>query len=313
VRLLRLGVATLALFSVAGALLQQQLVVAEWMAHFRLQYLLLALVAATGLAALRSWRWAALGTAVVALNAAYVLPWYLGSPLEAPAKGATLKLLVANVHTSNRDHRALLELVERDPPDVLLLQEIDARWERALAPLRRRYPHGRLIPRPDNFGIGLLSRLPLTTVRELTLGGTGRPSLEATVVLATGRAVRVVCTHPYPPVDRRGRDERDAQLRDAARHIGAQTGPRVLAGDFNATMFGSIYREALARSQLGDARQGRGLLPTWPVNSGLLTLLRVPLDHLWYSRELRVRRFEVGPDIGSDHLPLRVELVLRER
>jgi len=37
--------------------------------------------------------------------------------------------------------------------------------------------------------------------------------------------------------------------------------------------------------------------------------LRIRLDHLLHSAELGVTRFEVSDSIGSDHLPIVVELV----
>lgn len=315
-RLLCLGLVTLALCSLLGSLAASSWTFAEWMAHFRFQYFILALGSALAMGALRAWRWVALGLCVAALNGAYVVPWYLGGPpwygtAHDPAKAARLRLLVANVLTSNREHEALLRLVDREQPDLLLLQEIDRRWVRSLKVLRARYPHGRLIPRHDNFGIGLLSRLSLRGVKELTLYGSGgRPSLEALVRLADGREVRVLCTHPFPPVNFRRRSERDDQLLSAAQRMGERSGPRLLVGDLNTSMFTAIYRQALKRSQLLDGRRGRGMLPTWPVNSGPLTLLRVPLDHVWYSWELHLHRIELGPNIGSDHLPLLVDFAL---
>jgi hypothetical protein len=35
-----------------------------------------------------------------------------------------------------------------------------------------------------------------------------------------------------------------------------------------------------------------------------------PVDHILVSRNIEVKHFEVGPDIGSDHLPLIADLRL---
>jgi len=37
---------------------------------------------------------------------------------------------------------------------------------------------------------------------------------------------------------------------------------------------------------------------------------RIPIDHVLVPPEATVLRREVGPDIGSDHLPIEAEIVL---
>jgi endonuclease/exonuclease/phosphatase (EEP) superfamily protein YafD len=33
----------------------------------------------------------------------------------------------------------------------------------------------------------------------------------------------------------------------------------------------------------------------------------LPIDHLFHSKDFLVNRFEIGPDMGSDHFPLLAE------
>ncbi len=56
---------------------------------------------------------------------------------------------------------------------------------------------------------------------------------------------------------------------------------------------------------LATTVSGFGLKPTWPTS---LPLLMIPLDHCLLSPGLRVTSFEVGPRVGSDHLPVLVEI-----
>ena len=131
----------------------------ELFAHFRLQYLAASVLLLLVFAGLRHSVFGVILLAAASLNAAHVVPWYLGEP--APPTAATLKLLNANVLSHNDDYEALIRLVETEQPDIIFLQEISPAWQAHLAPLGNRYPHGYTEPRSDNFGIALLSRLPL--------------------------------------------------------------------------------------------------------------------------------------------------------
>ena len=86
---------------------------------------------------------------------------------------------------------------------------------------------------------------------------------------------------------------------------GGDKGPVVLTGDFNATHFSRILKTVLTRSHLANIGSFEGTWPTmWPA------LLRVPLDHVLVSPGLPVGR-QLGPPIGSDHLPLLVRVSAR--
>ena len=86
------------------------------------------------------------------------------------------------------------------------------------------------------------------------------------------------------------------------------TDPRVVLGDCNATRWTQAFREMLAASGLVDTADGAGWQPTWPVS--LPALLRIPIDHVLVEPTLQVRRRWIGPETGSDHLPVYVEFDL---
>ena len=74
----------------------------------------------------------------------------------------------------------------------------------------------------------------------------------------------------------------------------------------------SIY--ASLASQMGDSfrEAGIGLGTTWPafqvvgMNPGLPPLIRI--DYIWHSRGFQAVNAEVGPYLGSDHLPVTATL-----
>ncbi len=53
-------------------------------------------------------------------------------PHDATAAGPTLKIVTANVKTSNRDYERFVEFVRRESPDLLAVIEIDDGWAAAL-------------------------------------------------------------------------------------------------------------------------------------------------------------------------------------
>ena len=83
--------------------------------------------------------------------------------------------------------------------------------------------------------------------------------------------------------------------------------PFVVAGDFNTSDNALIYNDLAALMHDSFREAATGLGATWPVNlSGIQPLLRI--DYVWHSDGLRAVSAEIGPHLGSDHLPLVVTL-----
>jgi len=61
---------------------------------------------------------------------------------------------------------------------------------------------------------------------------------------------------------------------------------------------------------LVNSQNGFGLAATWPTS---LPISLIPLDHMLHSDSLTTVAREVGPDLGSDHKPLTVEVALAKR
>lgn len=277
----------------------------DLVAHFRAQ-LAVGLVAGAALAALaaRAWLcWAGLAGALA--NLMLLLPFGLGAGGSggAASGGAPLRVLLLNVHTDNTRHAAVRALIARESPDLVALLEVDSRWVKGLAPALAPYP-GRIVrPRPDNFGIGLWSRHPMEA-RAVYYGPADVPSIRARVRVG-GRPVTVVVTHPVPPLGARATAMRDAQLRHLVRDRPVLGRPLVVLGDLNLTPFGAAWADFVSGLGLRSARRGFGLQPTWPAGAWWL---RIPIDHVLVSSEIGVADHRVGPDVGSDHLPLIADL-----
>lgn len=280
----------------------------EMFSHFRLQYFLAAAILAILMFVLRSGRWAAAMLVLTLINAVPVVTWYLSDSDAAESANPRFKLLQSNVYAHNEDSQALLDLVRSEQADMLFLQEVTGRHSQQLAMLHDDYPYSLNIPREDNFGIAVLSRRPFDKARVVESPPHKLPTLVVEVSIY-GEPVTFVTTHPSPPLGDAGYDARNIQLANVADLVNAQSGARVLVGDLNTTMWGRHYEALVDGTGLVNARRGYGVLPTWPTN---MPFAMIPLDHCLVSKELAVKDIRTGPDIGSDHLPLIVELSLQD-
>ena len=266
---------------------------AELFTHFRLQCLALTAAAAVPLALGR--RWKPLGLCAVAgLLYAAPLLGAIGAPGFQPSKAGGLTVVTANVLTSNRNPAPLLAYLARVDPDVICLQEIDARWAADLAPLHARYPHRHVVPRPDNFGMAVLSRHP-ATFQEFHRNRV--TTIRAAVSTPRG-GLAVWNVHTPPPAGHARAAARDAQLR----FVGdLSKSDRVLVcGDLNCTPFSPMFDQLLFRGKLTDPRGGGYFPATWHVGRPTA----IPIDHLLPGGGAWLTGLAAGPDVGSDHRPL---------
>lgn len=237
---------------------------------------------------------------LLALPLALLPLWSASAPLPAsrnPAAAPTLAIASANVRAGNPDPAPLATWLRAQPVDVVVLVELTPdyadRLQDALADV---YPYRNLVPADSPFGIGLLSRHPLSdTTRHDSRDGI--PSLAATLDTARG-PVRVVAAHPMPPLGPHWQAARDQLLRTLADAAGTQ--PTVVAGDLNTTPWST------ALTGIAPAlRRACGLAPTWPSAH-----VGIPIDHVLAGPGWRRLDCARGPDIGSDHRPIRATLVL---
>ncbi len=276
--------------------------------HFVVQSAVATLLFAVLFAAWRDWRACGAAMIVCLFNAARIVPLYLAAPPVVGDSGATatIRVLAANVHSANREASAFLDLVKREDPDIVVALEIDARWERELQPLKDRYPHSVVEARSDNFGIAFFTRLESEAIDIVELGRSEIPTVVARLRI-NGRIVEVIGTHPLPPTSRENTTLRNDQLREIAQRANDAPDGAIVAGDLNITSWSPPFQDLLREGGLRDSRVGFGIQTTWPTTS---PLLRIPIDHVLASPEFRVTSRRVGDDIGSDHLPVVVDLAV---
>ena len=279
---------------------------AELLTHFRVQATVAGMLLALMCALLRMRKRSAAVCGLAALHLFPVLPYLVPSDHPRSEGLPSVRLLQINVHTANRQHEAVENLVADRKPDILALLEVNERWLEALAGLHRHYPHRIERPQNDNFGIALFSRFPFEDLHFRRLNHDG-------IYMVVGRfsfgstPITLAVAHPVPPAGPAYsalRNEQLDQLSEILRSF--RDSEIILLGDLNTSPWSPVYRRFEQSAGLHNCARGFGLLPTWP--TGFRPLM-IPLDHCLLSSGLRAVSLEAGPEVGSDHLPVLVEIV----
>jgi endonuclease/exonuclease/phosphatase family metal-dependent hydrolase len=272
-------------------------------------FALLAAFFVAGIAvALRNWSAALVAALATLALAVAVLPRAIGDGTVDPAGRETLSVLSANVHRGTTDPRALVGLVDRLRPDLLAIQELTPPFVRKLrqAGLGRRLSHDLLVVFPESPktpGVGIYSRLPMRL-----LGPHGNDIVGAAVRMPSGRVVRVIDFHPHTP--KPGHIEQWSQSLEGLPSAGSGA-PRVLLGDFNATLDQAQLRDLVDRGyrDAGDVA-GKGLQPTFPRQGWHDLGPFITIDHVLADERLGIADYGVDEQPGSDHRAIHAVLVL---
>ena len=216
--------------------------------------------------------------------------------------GVPVRVLLLNVHTESTTYAEVRALIAHEDPDVIALVEVSRTWLDELAPALGRYGQHIEAPRDDNAGVALYTRGALAG----TVEGGVRPAIVGELALH-GARFAVTVLHPFPPMTTARLAQQRTQLDHVAAWAAASPLPTIVMGDFNASPWTRVFARFVARSGLCDSRAGFGLQASFPAASALI---RIPIDHLLASCAIGVRDRRIGSDVGSDHLPVIVDLVI---
>jgi len=280
----------------------------ELSSHFRVQYgALLALAAVCYLAFGRRWRPALAAGLLSAVNLCLVVP--VSSPPPLARGRHALRLVESNVYANNYETSRVIDFVRAAKPDIFLAIEVNFRWAEALEALQADFPYRRVVPAHHAHGLAIYSRVPLEDVEELRLGDPNFSWAFRVRFTLDGERVTLFGAHPYSPINAHHLEDRNRQLADLAALVRAEPGPTIVLGDLNVSPWSPYFQDFLTATRLIDSRRAFGIQATWPANA---PPLGIPIDHCLVSRELAVNARMVGPRVGSDHLPIIIDLSLAE-
>jgi len=257
----------------------------------------------------RRWSAAALAILVVAAFAVFVLPRAVPGG-RGPAVGVRLRVMTSNLLLGGADADVIVQLVRDHDVDVLAVQEFtpDAKDALAKAGLGDLLPYASLADEPGSPGSGLYSRFPLRQAGNKRNQG-GFEQAYGVIEPPGAGALLVESAHPMAPWAPKVNGD---WQQDLAAEPPADPGgtPRILLGDFNATLDHGPLRQLIATGYRdAGVATGQGLTPTWPYE-GHSGIPRVTIDHVLVDRRIGVRDMSVHRIPRSDHRAIVAELIV---
>lgn len=239
-----------------------------------------------------------------------------GEPRE---KAPLLRVITYNAGEGGTREEAVARLVDREGPDVLVVDE----WRDAGTALLPKL--GKNWHVAEHISTAVFSRFPIKSVRRLGAEHLRKhwraPALKCELETPYG-IIYVVGVHLETPREGlealcwsplRGGAEMDQTTADrrleselASQMAAEVEGPVVIAGDFNMPVESTIYRQYWQNWQNAFSIAGLGYGQT-----KFTRFFGVRIDHVLASSEWEVLGARVGANLGGDHRPLLVDLQLR--
>ena len=285
---------------------------ADLFAHLRPQYCVWLALAAFGAHAVKhrtALRLAGIGLlANAAALAPYALPW--ADEKTAVPVGRTWTFSSINLLYGNREVPSVTSFVRRTQPDIVVFQEVSARWASDLEELRDLYPYRSTESRKNGFGVAVFSKEKPESLRMLAQNTRVGELAVFAEWKSEGQRFGLAGVHPDKPDKEWKIRNRSTYLGEVAQWCEARAradDPVIVIGDFNATPWSASMKAFTRATQLRNTSQGTIFGATWNVWEPH----RLLIDHALLSPHWTLLSREVGPDIGSDHRPLLIRAAMR--
>ncbi|MES0811551.1 endonuclease/exonuclease/phosphatase family protein [Roseibium sp. SCPC15] len=252
----------------------------------------------------------------------------------SPDGARPIKIVSINIEHLFLGDKVLQKFLLREKPDIVVVQEVlwwlqERRWNRLEKDedslIQNGFPEHRIVGKLG--GLVVFSRFPVLEDTSITISGEFPdgahvyydPDRELlSLTLDTGKKpLRLLSIHPDSPRSkarwlnkRRYMEEVDSALQDLRNE---NPGQILVIGDWNSAPWSWRFQQTLSENNLKTAYPGG-----WPQTTRfffdyrLHWILGAPVDQFAVSDDVQVTSVSLGPDFGSDHLPLIVEINLPE-
>jgi endonuclease/exonuclease/phosphatase (EEP) superfamily protein YafD len=288
----------------------------ELIVNFRLQYAIISLFSAIILLIIdKKHLFSILAIVNAIIMNSTLIPFYIPNSYKKikPALNTTtniqniaIKVMSINVNTNNKQYSKVIKTVIEESPDILILEEVSKKWITELHELNQYYPFSKLYPEEDNFGIAFFSKYKPTKVSVCFFGTPSIPYICAEFERPSKFVFFGI--HTLPPILQTNYQHRNKMLEYITKKINKIRNKQVVVmGDFNMTPWSYFFNKFMTESDLKNTQYGFGLQPSWPTS---FIPLRIPIDHCLVSKSIPILSRNIGEDIGSDHFPIIVQLLL---
>ncbi|MDT0556326.1 endonuclease/exonuclease/phosphatase family protein [Patiriisocius hiemis] len=221
-------------------------------------------------------------------------------------------IFAANILQDNKSFSSFLKEVNKFDADLVLTMESNQEWENKLKSLEKEYPYTVKIPLENYYGMHLYSKKELHNVSTQFQVQDDVPSIFFEFLIDTNNTIFFTCLHPAPPspTENETSKERDAELMITGKKIRNQNKPTIVCGDMNDVVWSRTTRLFKKMTGMIDPRVGRGFFPTYHAG---YWFMRFPLDHLFHTEDLFVKKMERSKYFGSDHFGMYYEIHLKKK
>ena len=250
----------------------------------------------------------------------FIPPHQTATPgLNTPPQ--TIRVIHATLDSKQPDVTKAIKYLNQQKTDILFLLEVTPQSIIKLKKGLTNYHLVAALPKYTSHGIAWFVHQEKTKPIKLKAVGfislpndNNRPLLKARISYS-GRNIILLCFHVISPRNAKTvayqKIEFDALAEWSQKILKNAQQDLIVIGDFNSTPWYRPFRQLVTKSDLVISQRGFGIQTTW--HSALPPILRIPIDSCLHSKSLTTIRSFVGSNIGSDHLPLFVELKLGKR
>lgn len=221
-------------------------------------------------------------------------------PIENTNDKYKIKIVFANLWVQNPHPEKLTDWINKKDPDIVAIIEATPYSIEKLTPrLKAIFPHSTR----DGY-MQVFSKFPIRKIHQ-------KPARLAFLPLEISSQCGAIplglihLTRPWPFTKNGDQMVQMNRLTDIIKERRWDENPRhILLGDFNHTLHTKELKKFRSNLTLGVHKGSEG---TWP--SFAPKPFRVRIDHIMSGQDWIPTKREVGPDYGSDHLPVYGEFV----
>lgn len=211
--------------------------------------------------------------------------------LENAGNDQTLQVAHISLGNVDADRKEVIEYLIHLPIDVICIQELSPDWENYFnAELEKIYPYSIRLPRMDQYGQGMYSKLPLSDLDTMWVDQI--PAISAKVDFDSGHSLYVLSCQVTPPVNQAAFDEIESHFSALSAYSKKLNKPLLLLGEFHLPSWSSEVQKLKSDAQLNDSRRdihSRNL-------DGSVSFPRIPVDYILFSKEINCSSFS---DLGN--------------
>ena len=244
-----------------------------------------------------------------------------------------ITVMTYNVLGFNEQLVEIITAIQAAEADVVTIQELNPSLAQLIEQeLTAEYPHQVLDPQVGVCGMGIISRYPLSTVKQDLSSPYWCGKSQLLKMQFKNTPVFLVNFHAIPPSllgDTEGLEwtarQREQQIRMIAEFIEAYSEPVIVLGDLNAAEQSTAYNIITASLSDSWRNGGWGLGHTFPgaaspgssrpkIGGVLVPMWLVRIDYIFHSDDWETQKAWLGPwDSSSDHRPVVARLTYRLR